>query len=216
MSDAYNFFNPIAWPWSNATNPAPSSIFPMAGSNGLAASPSGMLGSTFGTDLARPPNPPATSLNPPTPGAPAGNTLAGIGASYGAGGGATSAPTSTNQSIWDRINAGLGNAANKPGWLNNIQSLQKILGTGQGQQGGPQPAQFQGINMAKPIGAGIGTPPPATNPWLGMLGTPSGGGGGPSGMAGLLSPFLSAFQGNPYAQMTAAASAAPAMTIMRQ
>lgn len=207
-NDTFGYFNPIAWPWSNSTSPPPSSLFPTAGANGMAATPSGMLGNSFGA-APTPPALPPTAI-PPGPAQPAlgpsGPSLSGIIGSWNAASGATGVPNQPDGGIWSRINDGLGAMSNKPGWLNTIQGLQKMLGasgTPQGGGGGGGQA-FQPINMARPVGPGAG-PTSGSDPVSSSLAALRG--ALPSNVAGALSPYISSM--NPFGQAMAMMAAMP-------
>lgn len=200
FNDTFGYFNPVAFPWNNSVNPSPSALWPGTNPSGIAPTPSGMLGQSFGSPFANiPPNKPPVVTNPmmnpgggPAPVLPAPTN---VGMAPGAANpsvpsaGTPSTSPLNPSSPWNTINDNLAKMTSNPNFAKSAQSLQQIL---QGsQQNKLQPAQFAPIQMAQPQGGGAA--PPAANPWMqalqarvgGMMGTPQA-----QQSLGMLSPYL--------------------------
>ncbi len=179
--DLSQFFSPQAW---GGWNPPPQSMFPMANTNGMAPTPSGLLGNPFGL---RPPNPAPNALNmprpptmgnmgplpnPPAMGGTDPSTLTGGAPISGnadpmSGGGTAGVPgAGMSPNIGDILKS-LGKTMSTPSFMSGAQGLSKLMSGGNGIKS-PVPLS---ITMPTPVGPG----------------NMSGMGGG---IAGLLSPLL--------------------------
>jgi len=175
--DLSQFFNPAAW---GSWNPSPqSTMFPMANTNGVAPTPSGLLGNPFGM---RPPNPAPNAMNMPpgppqmapglgtpqggTPGPPqlASDTTGAQGGDASLAGSINPSGVGLSSSIMDAFRKTMG----APGFAKSANDLSKLMFGANKGMSAPAPPP---ITMPTPVGPGA-----------------MGGMGG--GLAGLLSPLL--------------------------